>query len=421
MHRAALIKEDLHDSASFGWNSNPEAAKIDWSKLVESTQLHIKSLNFGYKGQLHSNNVQYLNELASLKDANTVITKNRRGEIKERTAKNILVAVGGRPVIPSFPGSEYVLSSDDLFSLSTPPGRTLVIGASYIALECAGFLHAFGFPTTVMVRSILLRGFDQQMANLIHKNMENSGLRFIMKAIPTSIENKDDGLHVTYKTEEGDVVEVFDTVFAAIGRYPDTKSLNLEAAGVVTAKSGKIIVDDFDRSNVSNVFSIGDCSEGRPELTPSAIRAGKLLAHRLFANKTEIVDYKNIPTTVFSPLEYSTVGFSEEQAIAEYGEENIEVYHSFFQPLETTIPHRLENECYVKLICNKKDYERIIGIHLLCPNSGEIMQGLAVAVKCGATKKDFDGTVGIHPTMAEEIVLLKATKRGGEDPNKSGC
>jgi thioredoxin reductase (NADPH) len=233
------------------------------------------------------------------------------------TADKIVIAVGGRPSYPGIPGDrEFGITSDDIFSKKTTPGKTLVVGASYVALECAGFLTALGYDTTVMVRSILLRGFDQDMANRIGTYMENYGTKFIRGGIPTKLEKPDpNGKILVSWEQEGQIVQgEYDTVLFAIGRYALTKDINLDSAGVRVESNGKIKASDEEHTNISNIFAIGDVIYGKLELTPVAIKAGKLLAYRLFGGKTEKMDYINVPTTVFTPLEYGSCGLSEEDA-----------------------------------------------------------------------------------------------------------
>jgi thioredoxin reductase (NADPH) len=214
--------------------------------------------------------------------------------------------------------------------------------------------------------------------------------------------------------------DTFDTVMLAIGRKPETERLNLAAAGVVAEKSGKLLVRQ-EQTNVPHIYALGDIIEGVPELTPSAIQAGLLLANRFYKGSTIQMDYEAIPTTVFTPLEYGSVGLSEETAIARYGEENIEVYHAHWQPLEFTVPHHPENQCYMKMICNLADSERVLGMHYLGPNAGEVIQGFGLTVKLGATKADMDNLVGIHPTNAETFAAMKISKRSGVSPELTGC
>ena len=271
-----------------------------------------------------------MNAYGSFVDPHTIKAVNKKGQETLISADNFVIATGGRPRFPDIPGArEYGISSDDLFSLRTPPGKTLVVGASYVALECAGFLNGLHYDTTVMVRSILLRGFDQEFAEKIGSDMEQRGVRFIRGAVPTSVVREEDGkLRVHYSSDEyGGAEEVFDTVLFAIGRDPCTKDLNLAAAGVtcVDKATGKLEVNDMEQTNVPHIYAVGDVLFGKLELTPTAIRAGQLLAKRLFAEATELCDYHNVPTTVFTPLEYGCCGISENAAIDRYGEEDVEV------------------------------------------------------------------------------------------------
>jgi len=343
--------------------------------------------------------------------------------VTKYTARRFVIAVGGRPFIPDTPGArEYAITSDDIFSMKREPGKTLIVGASYIALENGGFLNGLGFDVTVMVRSVLLRGFDQQMAEMIGKHMEGHGVKFIKQTVPDKIEKLENGKLKVYYTLGGEVLsDEFDTVCYATGRAPDTRKLDLQKPGVAIDESGKIIVNDKDQSTAPHIYAIGDVAKGRPELTPTAIFAGKLLAKRFYGGLKQVMDYINVPTTVFTPLEYGCIGLSEEDAIKKFGDDNVEVYHAFFTPLEFYLPDKNIGECYTKLICNKLDNERVVGFHYIGPNAGEITQGYAVAIKMGATKDDFLNTVGIHPTVSEEIVTLRITKRSGVDPKKTGC
>lgn len=425
MHAAALLGESIHDAISYGWDL-PEHPKHDWAKLQQAVADHIQSLNWGYKVQLRSEKVEYLNALGEFLDPHTILIREKKGnKMLERklTARRFIIAVGGRPKYPDIPGAkEYCISSDDLFWMKKAPGKTLVVGASYVALECAGFLTGLGYDTTIMVRSILLRGFDQQMAELVGQYMRNHGTKFIRPAEPTKVEKLDNGqLKVTYKTCDGLKEDTYDTVLWAVGREADTRGLGCDKAQVKINPTNQKIIVRHEQTSTPHIYAIGDCIDGYPELTPVAIQAGRLLARRIYGGSTIPMDYTFVPTTVFTPLEYGCCGYSEEEAIKKFGANNIEVYHAFFQPLEFTVPHRPENECYAKLIVNKDDFNRVIGLHILGPNAGEITQGYAVAIKIGATKQDFEQTIGIHPTVSEEIILLRITKSSGENPQKTGC
>lgn len=427
MHQAALLGESVKDAKSFGWQVDKEQVSHDWPAMVTEVQNHIGGLNWGYRVALREASVEYLNEYATFVDKNTITAVNKKGKETTRTAAQFILATGGRPKYPDIPGTELGISSDDLFSLPHNPGKTLLVGASYIALECAGFLKGVGVDATVMVRSILLRGFDQQMAGKIGEFMEEHGVNFIRECVPTKIEKIEDGspakLKVTAKYNDGtEFVDEFNTVIFAIGRDACTGNIGLDKVGVaLNPKNGKVIHDAAERTNVDNIFAIGDVLDDKPELTPVAIQAGKLLARRLTGVSNMLTDYVNICTTVFTPLEYGCCGLAEEDAIAQHGEENIEVYHQNFWPLEWTVAHRPENSCYLKLITLKTQNEKVIGFHYLGPNAGEVTQGFGIALKLGATKSDFDNLIGIHPTTAENFTTVSITKRSGVDASATGC
>jgi thioredoxin reductase (NADPH) len=272
-------------------------------------------------------------------------------------------------------GGEHSITSDDVFSLKESPKKTLVVGASYIALECAGFLAGLSLDVTVMVRSILLRGFDRDIADKIGDDMEqNHHVKFVRGVVPERIVKNENGTKTVHWTGGGS--DTYDTVLAAIGRYADTSKLGLVAAGVKTnAKNGKIVCIN-EQTNVPHVYAIGDVVQDVPELTPVAIQSGRMLANRLYqSGVSEAMDYNLIATTVFTPTEYGAIGMSEEDAIAKHGEEGVEVYHSSFTPLEWSLTAgRPENTCYAKLVCDKNDSNRVIGLHYLGPDAGEVVQ-----------------------------------------------
>jgi len=428
MHQAAILGESIKDAHEYGWNSEPEKTKHDWPKMVEQIQNHIGGLNWGYRVSLREKSVTYMNEYAEFTDPHTLKTVNKKGKEKTVTADKFIIASGGRPRYPEIPGAQELgITSDDIFSLPHAPGKTLLVGASYIALECAGFLKGLGFDVSVMVRSILLRGFDQQMANKIGDYMEEHGINMIRECVPTALEEVEAGtpgkIKVTAKYNDGTSYEdEFNTVIFAIGRNACTNNIGLDKVGVqVNPKNGKILHDDGERTNVPHVFAIGDVLDDKPELTPVAIQAGKLLARRIAGVSDVLTDYVNVCTTVFTPLEYGCCGLSEEDAIAKHGQENVEVYHTNFWPLEWTVAHRPENACYAKLVVDKADKERVLGFHYLGPNAGEVTQGFGIAMRMGATKANFDSLIGIHPTTAESLTTLEISKSSGVDPSASGC
>ncbi|XP_061197566.1 thioredoxin reductase 2, mitochondrial-like [Saccostrea echinata] len=426
MHHASLLGEAIKDSKAYGW-SVPDQVQNDWATLSTAVQNHVKSLNWGHRVQLRDKGVEYINGLGRFVDTQTVQVTDNRGTEKLLKTKNTVIAVGVRPYFPSqIPGAlEYAISSDDLFWLKKSPGKILIVGASYIALECGGFLIGLGLDTTVMIRSRPLRQFDQQMASLVTDYMESKGTRFLKTCVPVSIEKTTGGqLVVKYEnlTDRQIKEEVFDTVMFATGRHAMVRNLNLEGIGVkIDQETQKVIGDhgeDHERTSVPNIYAIGDILHKRPELTPVAIKAGQLLAERLFGGSQVQMNYDLVPTTVFTPLEYGVVGISEEEAISRHGDENIEVFHAFYTPLEFVVPQRNSSQCYIKAVCFG---DSVLGLHLIGPNAGEVIQGFAVALRCGATWQNISGSVGIHPTSAEEIVKLHITKRSGLDPTVTGC
>ncbi|PFH33885.1 thioredoxin reductase [Besnoitia besnoiti] len=434
-HHTALVGKAAHwDGPHMGWKGHTDDEQIDWNACVEKVQNYIKSLNFGYRTGLRKAGVTYINAYAKFQSAHE-LAYTLRGENKVCRARNIVVACGGRPHIPEeVEGAlELAITSDDIFALKHAPNKTLCVGASYISLECAGFLRELGFDVTVAVRSILLRGFDRQCAEQVGLCLEEAGVRFLREAIPTKMVKQPNGkIQVTFQVGSKDAgrvhVEEFDTVLYATGRKADTKGLDLQAAGVNTTESGKIICDGDGHTSCPSVYAIGDTVQNFPELTPVAIKAGEILARRLFANSTEHMDFTNIPTTVFTPIEYAHTGYSEEAAEAKFGKDDLEIYLFQFSPLFFSCVHREKAEsarqspedvdatppCLAKLICVKSDDERVVGIHFVGPNAGEVMQGFALAVRLGAKKRDFDKCIGIHPTNAEAFMALSITKASGE-------
>uniref|UniRef100_A0A674AZT5 thioredoxin-disulfide reductase (NADPH) n=1 Tax=Salmo trutta TaxID=8032 RepID=A0A674AZT5_SALTR len=417
MHQAALLGTALKDAQKYGWQI-PGPISHNWSTMAEAVQNHVRSLNWGHRVQLQDKEVKYLNIKGSLVDEHTVKGLTRTGKEIMLTAKNIVIATGGRPKYPThIPGAvEHGITSDDIFWLKESPD---------VALECAGFLTGIGLDTTVMVRSIPLRGFDQQMAGLVTDYMEAYGTKFSWRSVPKSVDKLSSGaLQVTWTDEQTgkDQRDTFDSVLWAIGRAPETKTLGLEKVGVkLNKESGKILVAADESTSVPNIYAFGDIGEGRPELTPTAIKAGKLLARRLAGQTNELMNYDNVATTVFTPLEYGCVGLSEEEAEGRHGKDSIEVYHAFYKPLEFTVAERDASQCYIKVVCKRGGDQRILGLHFTGPNAGEVTQGFAMGFQCGATLTHLKETVGIHPTCAEELTKVNVSKRSGLDATVTGC
>ena len=304
MHQAALLGEAVRDAKSFGWGVDRAQVNHDWAAMVTEIQNHISGLNWGYRVALREKQVTYLNAYAEFVDKNTLKVTDQKGKERVVTAAQFILATGGRPRYPDIPGVRLGISSDDIFSLPHSPGKTLLVGASYIALECAGFLTGLGCSATVMVRSILLRGFDQQMAGKIGEYMEEHGVNFVRECVPTKIEKVEEGtpgkLKVTAVYNDGtEFVEEFNTVIFAIGRDACTANMGLETVGVaLNPKNGKVLHNELERTSVDNIYAVGDVLDGKPELQPTAVQAGKLLARRLAGTSEVTTDYVNVCTTV---------------------------------------------------------------------------------------------------------------------------
>uniref|UniRef100_A0A8C5L5L3 thioredoxin-disulfide reductase (NADPH) n=1 Tax=Jaculus jaculus TaxID=51337 RepID=A0A8C5L5L3_JACJA len=406
MHQAALLGSMIKHAHHYGWEV-AQPIQHDWKKMAEAVQNYVKSLNWGHRVQLQDKKVKYFNVKASFVNKHTVGSVTKDGKETLLSADHIVIATGGRPRYP------------------THIEGALEYGITNVALECAGFLTGVGLDTTVLMRSIPLRGFDQQMASFVTEYMESHGTQFLKGCIPSCVKKLPTGqLQVTWKDCASGKEDkgTFDTVLWAIGRVPETRSLNLEKAGVNTnPENQKILVDARDTTSIPHIYAIGDVAEGRPELTPTAVMAGKLLAQRLYGKSSALMDYNNVPTTVFTPLEYGCVGLSEEEATARHGQDNVEVYHAYYKPLEFTVSEQDASQCYIKMVCLKEPPQLVLGLHFLGPNAGEVIQGFALGIKCGASYEQVMQTVGIHPTCSEEVVKLHISKRSGLDPTVTGC
>lgn len=413
-HKASLLNEEASTSENFGFRIHKS---FKWKTLVDNVQKYIHSLNNNYEQELKKNQIDYFNEKAVFVDKHKV---QFLGQEKYVSAQNFIIAVGGRPTYPDIPGAHLGITSDDLFSLNKDPGKVLLVGASYIALECAGFLNGLGYETTVMVRSILLRGFDQDIADMIGEDLASRGVNFIRTHVPTELiaQGKDEILVKAEDTKTKEKYEgVYNTVVFAIGRTACTQDLNLDALNIPVESNQKLAVS-HEKTAVHNIYALGDVIHNAPELTPVAIKAGKLLVKRIYRKSTEQMNYKIVPTTVFTPLEYGCVGYSETDAKATL--KNVIVYHNQFVPLENALESE-PRKCYAKLVCDADNNEKVIGLHVLGPNAGEITQGFSLGVMMGASKKDFDALIGIHPTCAEVFTTMSVSKESNKKLESSGC
>jgi len=392
----AHFAEDLADARRFGWDV-PADCKFDWKTLTGNVFEEVDRISKAYNTTLDSHKVEVINERAELTGPNNI----RLASGREVTSKYILIATGARPHIPTCPGHEYGITSNEAFHLESVPKRILIAGAGYIANEFAGIFHEFGAKVTLINRSDqILRGYDEQIRDRLLQISMTKGIDFRFNAKFEGIEKQADGsLKVSMSNHAP--IEV-DCVMFATGRVPNTENLGLDAAGVELNEKGAIRVDDDNRSSVPSIFAVGDVTD-RIQLTPVAIREGQAFADTIFGNKPTKVDYHCVPAAVFSHPQMAGVGLTESQAKQKYG--SVKVYVSDFRPMKNVLAGRNERALY-KMICDGET-NKILGIHMIGPEAAEILQAAAVAVKAGLTKDAFDQTVALHPTMAEELVLMK--------------
>jgi glutathione reductase (NADPH) len=391
----AHFAEDLEDARQFGWDI-PHCT-FDWVKLRDNVLSDVDRLNGIYTQTLENSGVTIYHERATITGPHEVTLAS--GE--KKTAERILVATGARPHVPSFPGHDLGITSNEAFHLDAIPRRMLIAGAGYIANEFAGIFHQFGSKVTLINRTDqLLRGYDESLRDRLLQISIMKGIDFRFHAEIESIEKTAEGaLKVCMTSHEA--MEV-DCVLFATGRVPNVEGVGLEEAGVELDDKNAIKVDENSRSSVEHIYAIGDVTN-RVQLTPVAIREGQAFADTVFGNKPHTVDYSCIPSAVFSHPPIASVGLTEAQARTQLG--SVAVYESDFRPMKNVVAHRNERALY-KMVCDGTT-GRVVGIHMIGAEAPEIMQAAAVAVKAGLTKDDFDATVAIHPTMAEELVLLK--------------
>ncbi|AWX15741.1 glutathione-disulfide reductase [Mergibacter septicus] len=373
--------------------------KFDFAKLRASRQAYIDRIHQSYQRVLGNNKVDIIQGFAKFIDQHTLDVNGEK-----ITADHILIATGGRPSKPMIKGAEYGIDSDGVFALTELPKRVAIVGAGYIAVELAGVLHNLGVETHLFVRKHApLRNFDPLIVDTLVEIMQQEGPTLHSHAIPKEVIKNPDG-SLTLKLENGSEQTV-DCLVWAIGRVPMTDNLNLSAAGVEVDEKGYIKVDKYQNTNIQGIYAVGD-NTGAIELTPVAVAAGRRLSERLFNNKpNEHLDYHLIPTVVFSHPPIGTVGLTEPQAVELYGEDQVKVYQSSFSAMYTAVTQHRQ-PCRMKLVCVGKE-QRIVGLHGIGFGVDEMLQGFAVAIKMGATKTDFDNTVAIHPTGAEEFVTMR--------------
>jgi glutathione reductase (NADPH) len=398
---AAHFADDFRDAAGFGWQV--EAPRFDWATLKANRAREIARLNGVYRGLLEGAGVRIVSGWATIADRHAVQVRTAAGTERFR-ARHILVATGGRPSVPRFPGCEHVLTSDSMFDLETFPRRLLVVGGGYIACEFASIFQGLGSRVTQLYRgALVLRGFDHEVRTFISEEMRKHGVDLRTHADVRSVEKK--GRTLTVTLIDGSTQEV-DTILYATGRVPNVANLGLEAAGVAQGKDGAIVVDEHYRSSVPSIHAVGDVT-ARVQLTPVALAEAMVLVDRLFGEGRRRLGYDFIPTAVFTHPNIGTVGLTEEEARKQYAQ--VTVFRTDFKPLKHTLSGSSERTLMKLVVDGKSD--RVVGLHMVGPEAGEIVQGFAVALKAGATKALFDATVGIHPTAAEEFVTMREPAR----------
>ena len=386
------------ESQGYGWST--VSSVLNWSKLTTAIGKETKRLNGIYQKMLDTSKVKIFQGRGKFIDNHTVEV----GENKV-TAEKILIAVGGYPVKPNIPGIEHTITSDQIFTLPEQPKRIVIWGGGYIGVEFACIMRGLGSEVIQIIRrDKILRGFDDDLRLTIQKSMENHGIQILKNSEVTSIEKTPQGLKISTKGNKNNEIVLADTIgLAATGRKPNLDNLGLENIDIEINK-GAIVVDKYSCTKQSNIYAVGDCTN-RINLTPVAINEGRLFADSHFGQNPRIMNYENVPSAIFSTPEAATVGLTELEAREQYGESGIKVYKSQFRPMYYVLPER-EEKTLMKLVVHR-DSDRVIGAHMVGNYASEIIQGIAIAIKAGATKSNFDATVGIHPTSAEEFVTMR--------------
>jgi glutathione reductase (NADPH) len=394
---ASHFPELMSDAEGYGWSS--VKSELDWPKMIAAVNNETIRLNGIYQRMLDNSKVEIIPGRGKFIDRHTVQVGDRIV-----TAERILIAVGGVPVRPDIPGIEHAIVSDDVFKLQTQPKQIVILGAGYIGCEFACIMNGLGTKVTQIIRpETILRGFDNDLRSAIQDGMKHHGIEIINNTQDISIAKTATGVAVTVTTNDGKSTILADVVsLAALGRKPNTHDLGLENVDVKT-HNGAILVDKYSQTNVENIYSVGDCTDNI-QLTPVAIGEGRAFADTMYGNKPRIMSYADIPTAIFTTPEAATVGLTEEEAREMHGDA-IKIYKSSFRPMYYVLPNKQE-KTLMKLVVDTKT-DKVLGAHMVGDHAAEIIQGVAIAVKMGATKADFDATVGIHPSSAEEFVTMR--------------
>jgi glutathione reductase (NADPH) len=388
----------VKDAQAYGWDIQP--GDFNWPTFKTKLHAELDRLEGIYRNILKNNGVETFDARAKLVDAHTV----ELSDGSRKTAKHILIATGGRPIVPDFPGSELAVTSNEMFLLDQLPESLLIVGGGYIASEFAGIMNGLGVQTTQFYRGAqILRGFDEEARDIVAEGMVQSGIDLRLNTNVVEMRQEGDKIRVIDTVGEE---RLFDTVMYATGRAPNADDLGLEALGVARGRKGEIVVDDYSQTGVPSIYAIGDVTD-RVNLTPVAIREGMAFVETVFKGNPTKPDHELIPTAIFTQPEMGTVGLSEEEAAEQ---EPIEVYATSFKPMQQAFAGRAQR-VLMKLVVSKAS-RKVLGCHIVAPGAGEMIQLAGIAVKMGATKEDFDRTVAVHPTMSEELVTLKTPVRG---------
>ncbi len=390
---ASQFADDFEIAKGFGWDVGHPG--FSWQTLIANKNDEIKRLNAVYQRILDEAGTLIIRGRASLAGAHSIVING-----KTVTAERIIIATGGRPNIPDIPGREYIISSDEAFHLEALPERIILVGGGYIAVEFAGIFHGLGVETSLLYRGeLFLRGFDRDLREFLAGEMRKKGIDIRFNADIGRIE-RGNGILIA-ALEDGEKMEAGQIMYAT-GRKPNTGDQGLEDIGVEMDAKGAVKVNQDYQTSIPSVYAIGDVTD-RVNLTPVALAEGMSLAKTLFGNERNAVDYSDIPTCVFSQPNLATVGLTEEQARARY--EGVDVYKSVFTPMRVSLSDS-DEKAFVKLVVDRES-DRVVGAHMAGPDAGEIIQGVGIAIKAGATKAVFDATIGIHPTVAEEFVSMR--------------
>ena len=394
---ASRFPKYMEESAGYGWDM--QANSFNWNKMLTDVNNEVKRLNSIYQRMVDNAEVKLFPVHAKLLDPHTLEVGDQKV-----TAERILVAVGGKPVKPDIPGIEHAITSDGMFEMTEQPKRMVVLGGGYIGCEFACVMNGLGTEVTQVIRKEqILNGFDKDVRNELHEALVKQGIKLITNAEITGIEKTTDGVTVIINDGEERVIVADAVSLAATGRRPKLENLGLENTAVETHK-GAIAADKYSQTAEPSIYAIGDCTD-RINLTPVAINEGRALADTLYGGKSRVMSYEAVPSAVFTTPEAASVGITEGEAIEQYGEDNIHVFRSRFRSMYYTLPNK-DEKTLMKLIVHTES-DKVLGAHMVGDSAAEIIQGVAIALKMGATKADFDATVGIHPSSAEEFVTMR--------------